>query len=63
MTESRRASAGLVLGIYYGGVGLGIVVSALLVPAWPALSGAAGWRWAWFGLAVVALLATVLVAA
>ncbi len=60
VTESRRASAALVLGIYYGGVGLGIVVSALLVPAWLALSGAAGWRWAWCGLAVVALLATAL---
>jgi predicted MFS family arabinose efflux permease len=60
VTESRGASAGLVLGIYYGGVGLGIVVSALLVPTWLALSGAAGWRWAWIGLAVVALLATAL---
>ena len=60
VTESRRASAGLVLGIYYGGVGSGIVVSALLVPAWLALGGAAGWRWAWGGLAVVALLATAL---
>jgi len=60
VTESRRASAGLVLGIYYGGVGLGIVVSALLVPAWLAQSGATGWRWAWCGLAVMALLATAL---
>ena len=58
VTESRRPSAGLVLGIYYGGTGLGIVVSALLVPALLTLIPAAGWRWAWCGLAVVALLAT-----
>jgi predicted MFS family arabinose efflux permease len=58
VTDSRRASAGLVLGIYYGGVGLGIVVSALLVPALLTVIGAAGWRWAWCGLALVALLAT-----
>jgi hypothetical protein len=30
---SKPASAGLVLGIYYGGTGVGIVASALLVPA------------------------------
>jgi predicted MFS family arabinose efflux permease len=58
VTESRRTSAGLVLGIYYGGVGLGIVVSALLVPALLTFIGAAGWRWAWCGLALAALLAT-----
>jgi predicted MFS family arabinose efflux permease len=56
----RAPSAGLVLGIYYGGTGLGIVVSALLVPALVALTGEAGWRWAWAGLAVAALLATAL---
>ncbi len=60
VTESRRASAGLVLGIYYGGVGLGIVISALLVPSLLTVIGAAGWRWAWCGLAAVALLASVL---
>jgi predicted MFS family arabinose efflux permease len=54
----RPASAALVLGIYYGGTGLGIVVSALLVPALAAPAGAAGWRWSWAGLAAVALLAT-----
>ena len=56
----RAPPAGLVLGIYYGGTGLGIVVSALLVPALVALAGATGWRWAWAGLALVALLATAL---
>ncbi|WP_233259085.1 YbfB/YjiJ family MFS transporter [Rubrivivax albus] len=44
------ARAGLVLGLYYGGVGLGIVASALSLPplAWPQ-----GW-WALGGLAALA---------
>ena len=45
--------SGLLLGVYYGGTGLGIVVSALLVP-W-VLEAAAGaphsWRWVWWALA------------
>ena len=62
----RGPPAGLVLGIYYGGTGLGIVVSALLVPALVTLADSAaagdlaGWRWAWAGLGAAALLATVL---
>ena len=52
-------AAGLVLGIYYGGTGLGIVASALLVPALTA-PGHDAWRWAWAGLAVVALGASVI---
>jgi len=39
---------GLVLGLYYGGTGLGIVASALLVPPLP-------WRGAWGALALAAL--------
>ena len=49
-------SAGLVLGLYYGGTGVGIVVSALLVPPihrWPI---------AWLALALAALAATILMA-
>jgi predicted MFS family arabinose efflux permease len=58
--------AGLLLGIYYGGTGLGIVVSALLVPA--VLSAASGygaahaWQWAWIALGVVCLLGTIVMA-
>jgi predicted MFS family arabinose efflux permease len=52
------------LGLYYGGTGLGIVVSALGVPL--ALEVAAGrpqaWAWAWWALAGVCLLATALLA-
>ncbi len=52
--------AGLLLGLYYGGTGLGIVFSALVVP-WvletahvqsePAFQ-LHGWRWAWWALAL-----------
>lgn len=53
--------AGFLVGLYYGGTGLGIVVSALGVP--PVLAAAAaqphGWAWAWWALAAVCLLATV----
>ena len=56
--------SGLLLGLYYGGTGLGIVVSALGVPL--ALQAAAalphGWAWAWWSLALVCLLATALLA-
>lgn len=61
--KSRQASS-LVLGLFYGGTGLGIVASSLLVPmaqawgvAWaPVGSGAApGWRWAWLALALAAV--------
>jgi predicted MFS family arabinose efflux permease len=47
--------AGLVLGIYYGGTGAGIIAASLVVPPlhWPA---------AWLGLGLLALLATALTA-
>lgn len=54
--------SGLLLGIYYGGTGLGIVASALLVPvamdAATAYDVAHSWQWAWIGLATLCLLAT-----
>ena len=53
------AHMGLLLGVYYGGTGVGIVVSALLVPAMlQAASGVQhGWAWAWWGLAAASHLA------
>jgi predicted MFS family arabinose efflux permease len=55
---------GLLLGVYYGGTGLGIVLSALLVP--PLLEAAAqvphGWAWAWWVLALACALASALLA-
>ena len=56
------AQAGLLLGVYYGGTGLGIVVSALLVP-WvlDAFQGAVhSWRFAWWALALLCFFATAL---
>jgi predicted MFS family arabinose efflux permease len=50
--------AGLALGIYYGGTGLGIVASAWLVPALADAGLAHGWQRAWLALAALALLAT-----
>ena len=56
--------AGLLLGLYYGGTGWGIVASALGVP-WLLGIGAAGahaWAWAWWGLALMCVLATLVLA-
>jgi predicted MFS family arabinose efflux permease len=49
------AQPGAVLGLYYGGTGVGIVASALSVPALP-------WPQAWWALALLALVATGLAA-
>jgi MFS family permease len=51
---------GLLLGLYYGGTGLGIVLSALLVPAMleAAAQVAHGWAWAWWALAAACFAAT-----
>lgn len=54
--------AGLLIGIYYGGTGVGIALSALLVPAaqnWAAMQGTDHpWQWAWLALGGLCLLAT-----
>jgi len=55
-------SAGLTLGMYYGGTGLGIVAAALLVPLLVGTAGARAWQPAWLGLGAVGLAATILVA-
>ena len=59
-----RVSSGLVLGLYYGGVGLGIVACALALP--PLLeagatpqSALAGWQLGWLALGALATAATV----
>jgi predicted MFS family arabinose efflux permease len=56
----HSARAGLLLGVYYGGTGFGIVLSALLVPAvLDAASGRAhGWAWAWWLLALACFAGT-----
>jgi predicted MFS family arabinose efflux permease len=58
------ARAGLLLGIYYGGTGFGILLSALLVP--PVLLAAAAephaWAWAWWALALASFGGTAILA-
>ncbi len=58
----RPARGGFLLGLYYGGTGFGILLSALLVPA--VLEAARdrphGWAWAWWGLSLACFLGTAL---
>ncbi|MGJ7524145.1 YbfB/YjiJ family MFS transporter [Variovorax sp. GB1P17] len=62
--EAGSSRGGLLLGIYYGGTGFGITLSALLVPQ--VLRAAAevphGWAWAWWALAIASAAATGLLA-
>lgn len=64
LPSDARYGSGFILGLYYGGTGLGIVVSAIGVP-W-LLERFAGhshaWAWAWWGLALLCALATALLA-
>lgn len=64
LAARQPARAGLLIGLYYGGTGLGILVSALLVPL--ALRAAKdvphGWSWAWWALAGVCLAASAVLA-
>ncbi len=53
-----KSNAGLVLGVYYGGTGVGIIASTLLVPPLAARTVPHAWQGAWWGLAAAALLAT-----
>jgi predicted MFS family arabinose efflux permease len=56
--HAPTVTPGLVLGIYYGGTGVGIIASAAVVPAVSALPQAHAWQAAWLVLAAMALLAT-----
>jgi predicted MFS family arabinose efflux permease len=56
------ARPGMVLGLYYGGTGVGIVASALLVPPLAGRDAPHAWQGAWWALAAAALLATALAA-
>jgi len=59
--HSQRA--GLLLGLYYGGTGIGIALAAPTVPAIIAMAAEHGaphsWQWAWLMLAAMALVASV----
>ena len=56
------ARGGLLIGLYYGGTGLGISLSALIVPAVLHLAAARphAWAWGWAALAVLCFAATAL---
>ncbi|SMG55273.1 YbfB/YjiJ family MFS transporter [Paraburkholderia susongensis] len=63
LASARPHDAGLILGLYYGGTGWGIVASSVLVPL-TILDAAHGWQFAWFALAAAcALFATVAIVA
>jgi predicted MFS family arabinose efflux permease len=59
----QPSRAGFLLGLYYGGTGFGITLSALLVP--PVLQAAAGeahgWAWAWWALAAASFAGTAVI--
>ncbi|MDR6444048.1 putative MFS family arabinose efflux permease [Paraburkholderia terricola] len=54
LASARPRDAGLVLGLYYGGTGWGIVASSLLVPL-TIFNVAHGWQFAWFALAAACM--------
>lgn len=58
--------SGFLIGLYYGGTGFGIILSALLVPAMLAWARAFhtphGWQWSWLALGFFCLLAAALLA-
>ncbi|HJW54395.1 MAG TPA: YbfB/YjiJ family MFS transporter [Burkholderiaceae bacterium] len=58
--------AGFLIGMYYGGTGIGIVLSALLAPAMLSAAAAQGaahaWQWVWLALGGTCFLATLLMA-
>ena len=60
----HHARAGLLIGLYYGGTGIGIVLSAVLVPVLlqAAAGHAHGWAWSWWGLALACVAATLALA-
>lgn len=58
LASAHPRDAGLVLGLYYGGAGVGIIVAALLVPV-TTLDSPHGWQWAWFALAAACALASI----
>ena len=54
--------SGLLLGLYYGGTGIGIALSALLVPLVLDAAGSRphGWSWGWWVMALLCAAATAL---
>jgi MFS family permease len=60
MTSERPDQTGLVLGTFYGGAGIGMVVSSLCIPPLIAIAGSRAWPVAWIVLGVLSILGGVL---
>ena len=60
LAAQAPARAGFLLGLYYGGTGFGIVLSALLVPVVLEAAQAVShpWAWAWWALSLACVVAT-----
>ena len=62
----HKARAGFLIGLYYGGTGIGITLSALLVPAVLEAAQARGvahaWQWSWWVLGGMCFVATAIMA-
>ncbi|RZU02190.1 YbfB/YjiJ family MFS transporter [Rivibacter subsaxonicus] len=58
LATTAAGRGGLVLGLYYGGTGIGIVAAALAVPPLVALARPHAWQVAWWLLGALALVAT-----
>ncbi len=58
----QPARSGFLIGLYYGGTGFGIVLSALLVPVVLNATSTSphGWAWAWWALALASFAVTAL---
>jgi predicted MFS family arabinose efflux permease len=66
LAASHPQRAGLLIGLYYGGTGFGIALSAFIVPATLSKAqmqaAAHGWQWAWLTLGAICLLVTLVMA-
>jgi predicted MFS family arabinose efflux permease len=62
----HRERAGLLIGLYYGGTGIGIALSAVLVPATLVFAQehhvAHAWQWPWLALGLACLISTAVMA-
>jgi MFS family permease len=61
LANLQTKQGGFILGLYYGGTGLGIALSALLVPFVLSLANGQphSWAWAWWALALICVVATI----
>lgn len=62
LASGKTVPPGLVLGIYYGGAGIGIVAASLLVPPLAGMARPGAWQWAWAALGVAGLAAAAVTA-